>query len=161
MTLISLMKKAFLFLILFLSIATAASGQRFPVTVVGITDGDTFTVINRDKLQLKVRIIGIDAPEKKQAYGNKARQALSNLIFKQQIEIDVQYQEKWGRYAAKAYLADGRDVGLLMLQAGMAWHNVKFDNMPAYAAAEKAARKAKKGLWADAHPVAPWDFRSH
>ncbi len=154
------MKKAVLFLVLFLSIATAAFGQRFPVTVVGITDGDTFTVINRDKLQLKVRIIGIDAPEKKQAYGNKSRQTLSDLIFQQQIEIDVQYQEKWGRYAAKVYLADGRDVGLLMLQAGMAWHNVNYDKTPAYAAAEKTARKAKKGLWADAHPVAPWDFRS-
>ena len=154
------MKKAVLFLVLFLSIATAAFGQRFPVTVVGITDGDTFTVINRDKLQLKVRIIGIDAPEKKQAYGNKSRQTLSDLIFQQQIEIDVQYQEKWGRYVAKVYLADGRDVGLLMLQAGMAWHNVNYDKTPAYAAAEKAARKAKKGLWADAHPVAPWDFRS-
>lgn len=154
------MKKAVLFLILFLSVATAASGQRFPVTVVGITDGDTFTAINRDKLQLKVRIIGIDAPEKKQAYGNKSRQSLSDLIFKQQIEIDVQYQEKWGRYAAKVFLADGRDVGLLMLQAGVAWHNAQYDNTPAYAEAEKAARKAKKGLWADAHPVAPWDFRS-
>ena len=154
------MKKAVLLLVLFLSIATAAFGQRFPVTVVGITDGDTFTVINRDKLQLKVRIIGIDAPEKKQAYGNKSRQTLSDLIFQQQIEIDVQYQEKWGRYAAKVYLADGRDVGLLMLQAGMAWHNVNYDKTPAYAAAEKAARKARKGLWADAHPVAPWDFRS-
>ena len=154
------MKQAVLFHVLFLSIATAAFGQRFPVTVVGITDGDTFTVINRDKLQLKVRIIGIDAPEKKQAYGNKSRQTLSDLIFQQQIEIDVQYQEKWGRYAAKVYLAEGRDVGLLMLQAGMAWHNVNYDKTPAYAAAEKAARKAKKGLWADAHPVAPWDFRS-
>ena len=154
------MKKGLLFLICFLSVAISAFGQRFPVTVVGITDGDTFTVINRDKLQLKVRIIGIDAPEKKQAYGNKSRQTLSDLIFQQQIEIDVQYQEKWGRYAAKVYLADGRDVGLLMLQAGMAWHNVNYDKTPAYAAAEKAARKAKKGLWADAHPVAPWDFRS-
>jgi endonuclease YncB( thermonuclease family) len=154
------MKKRLLFLICFLSVAISAFGQRFPVTVVGITDGDTFTVINRDKLQLKVRIIGIDAPEKKQPFGSKARQTLSELIFKKQIEIDVQYQEKWGRYAAKVYTADGKDVGLLMLQAGMAWHNVNYDKTPAYAAAEKAARTARKGLWSEAHPVAPWVYRA-
>ena len=154
------MKRTILSLILFLSMAATAFGQRFPVTVVGITDGDTFTVINRDKLQLKIRIVGIDAPEKNQAFGNRAKQALSDLIYKKQIEIDVQYQEKWGRFAAKVYTADGRDVGLLMLQAGMAWHNVNYDKTPAYAAAEKSARAAKKGLWADKQPVAPWVFRS-
>ena len=154
------MKKAFLSLLLFLCIAPFVFGQRFPVTVVGITDGDTFTVINRDKLQLKVRIIGIDAPEKNQAYGSKAKQALSDLIFKKQIEIDVQYQEKWGRFAAKVYTADGQDVGLLMLQQGMAWHNVNYDKTASYSAAEKTARAAKKGLWKDANPVAPWEFRS-
>ena len=154
------MKKAVLSILLALSTLTAAFGQRFPVTVVGITDGDTFTVINRDKLQLKVRIIGIDAPESRQAFGNRAKQALSDLIYRKDIEIDVQYQEKWGRYAARVYTADGQDVALLMLQAGMAWHNSNYDKTPAYAAAEKAARSARKGLWSDSHPVAPWDFRA-
>lgn len=146
-------------LLLSMLLCIPALGQRFPVTVVGITDGDTFTVINRDKLQLKVRIIGIDAPEKNQPFGNKAKQALSDLIYRKTIEIDVQYQEKWGRYAAKVYTPDGQDVALLMLQAGMAWHNANYDKTTAYKKAQETARGAKIGLWSDAHPEAPWEFR--
>ena len=153
------MRKHLFTLLLSLLLCVPAIGQRFPVTVVGITDGDTFTVINRDKLQLKIRIIGIDAPESRQPFGNKAKQALSDLIYRKTIDIDVQYQEKWGRYAAKVYTPDGQDVALLMLQAGMAWHNVDYDKTAAYQAAQEKARKAGKGLWGDAHPVAPWDFR--
>ena len=153
------MKRYLFTLLLSMLLCIPAWGQRFPVTVVGITDGDTFTVINRDKLQLKVRIIGIDAPEKNQPFGNKAKQALSDLIYRKTIDIDVQYQEKWGRYAAKVYTSDGRDVALLMLQAGMAWHNADYDKTAAYKKAQEAARGAKTGLWSDAHPEAPWEYR--
>ena len=153
------MKKCLYTLLLFLLLCVPATAQRFPVTVVGITDGDTFTVINRDKLQLKIRIIGIDAPEKNQPFGSRAKQALSDLIYGKTIDIDVQYQEKWGRYAAKVYTPDGKDVALLMLQAGMAWHNVNYDKTAAYKAAQENARRAGKGLWSDARPVAPWDYR--
>jgi endonuclease YncB( thermonuclease family) len=153
------MKRILILIAVLLATAVAGYAQRFPVKVVGISDGDTFTVINRDKLQLKIRIFGIDAPEKKQAYGNKSKKALSDLIYGKDIEIDVQSQEKWGRYVAKVYTPDGKDVGLLMLQAGMAWHYTEFDKSASYARAQETAKKNRKGLWADKNPVAPWIFR--
>ena len=137
----------------------ACFAQRFPVIVVGISDGDTFTVINRDKLQLRVRVYGIDAPERGQAFGNRAKQALSSYIAGEEIEIDVQSQEKWGRFVARVYTPEGEDVALLMLRSGMAWHYAHFDGTAAYREAQEAARAEKAGLWTDSNPIAPWDFR--
>lgn len=152
------MRKFLLVFTLFL-LPFLCSAQRFTVKVVGISDGDTFTGLNSDNLQLKFRIYGIDAPEKKQAYGNRSKECLSSFIFGKTITVDVQSQDSWGRYIAYVY-SDGRDISLLMLQEGMAWHFVKYDNTAKYSAAEADAKRAKKGLWADKYPVAPWDFRS-
>lgn len=101
--------------------------QKFQVKVVKISDGDTFTAINRDNLQLKFRIWGIDAPEKKQAFGTKAKDYLASLIFGKTITVDVQKQDGWGRYIAYVYTPDDRDVSLEMINAGMAWQFVEYD----------------------------------
>lgn len=146
-----------LFLILLPNLCYA---QRFTVKVVGVSDGDTFTGLNSDNLQLKFRVFGIDAPEKKQAFGNRAKESLSSIIFGKMVTVDVQSQDSWGRYIAYVFTPDGRDVSLMMLQEGMAWHFVKYDNTPKYSTAEAEARRAKKGLWADKYPIAPWDYRS-
>jgi len=153
------MKRGFLILILFL-LPVLCLAQRFSVKVVGISDGDTFTCINNDNLQLKIRIYGIDAPEKKQAFGNKSKEYLSSLVFGKTITVDVQSLDSWGRHIAYVYTPAGEDVSLLMLKAGMAWHFVKYDNNTSYSAAESDAKKAKRGLWVDKDPVAPWDFRA-
>ena len=153
------MKRLCIFLVVLLAAVPSAFAQRFPVTVVGVSDGDTFTVINRDKLQLRIRVYGIDAPEKGQAFGNRAKQALSSYIAGREIEIDVQSQEKWGRFVARVYTPEGEDVALLMLRDGMAWHYAHFGGTAAYKEAQEAARAEKAGLWADPAPVAPWDFR--
>jgi len=153
------MKRLLTILLTVLLGAAVASAQRFSVRVVGISDGDTFTVINQDKLQLKIRVYGIDAPEKGQDFGNKAKQALSDLIMGKDIQIDVQSRDSWGRLISYVYTPDGRDVSLLMLQEGMAWHFVKYDGTEKYAQAEKKARAKKIGLWSQLNPTAPWDFR--
>lgn len=153
------MKKLLLFLLFFHCILCSA--QRFTVKVVGISDGDTFTAINEDNLQLKIRLYGIDAPEKKQAFGNKSKEFLSSLIFGKNITIDVQSQDSWGRYIAYAFTPEGRDVSYLMIESGMAWHFVKYDNTAVYELAEIDAKKAQRGLWVDKNPIAPWDFRSN
>ena len=103
--------------------------QTFQVKVIGISDGDTFTGLNRDNLQLKFRIHGIDAPEKKQAYGTKAREHHGALIFGQNVTVDVNDRDRWGRYIARVATEDGRDVGNEMIQAGLAWHYKHFDNI--------------------------------
>lgn len=133
--------------------------QKFQVKVVKISDGDTFTAINRDNLQLKIRVWGIDAPEKKQAFGTKAKDYLASLIFGKTITVDVQKQDGWGRYIAYVYTPDDRDVSLEMINAGMAWQFVEYDQSEKYRAAESQARKSKKGLWSDPHRIAPWEFR--
>lgn len=135
--------------------------QKFQVKVVKISDGDTFTAINRDNLQLKFRVWGIDAPEKKQAFGTKSKEYLSSLIFGKTITVDVQKQDGWGRYIAYVYTPDNRDVSLEMINAGMAWQFVEYDQSEKYRAAESQARKSKKGLWSDPHRIAPWEFRNN
>lgn len=153
------MRKLFI-IFTFIIIPILCSAQRFSVKVVGISDGDTFTAINDDNLQLKIRIYGIDAPEKKQAFGSKSKEFLSSLIFGQRISIDVQSKDRYGRYIAYVYSPEGKDVSLLMLHEGMAWHFIKYDNNKVYSEAENVARKAKRGLWTDPSPIAPWDFRA-
>ena len=156
----AILNRLIVVLVLLFSLATVCSAQRFNVKVVSISDGDTFTGLNSDNLQIKIRIYGIDAPEKKQAFGNKSKECLSSYIFGKTVTVDVQSQDSWGRYIAYVYTPDGRDVSLLMLQEGMAWHFVKYDNTSRYSSAEIDARRLKKGLWSDKYPVAPWDFRA-
>lgn len=134
--------------------------QKFAVKVVAISDGDTFTGLNSDNLQLKFRIYGIDAPEKKQAFGNRSKEYLSSLIFGKTVTVDVQSQDGWGRQISYVYTPEGEDVSLIMIKEGMAWHFVKYDSTEKYSSAEAESRSAKKGLWIDNAPIAPWDYRA-
>lgn len=135
------------------------NAQTFQVKVVKISDGDTFIGLNSDTLQIKFRLLGIDAPEKKQAFSNKSKNHLSSLIYGKTIMVSVQKQDKWGRYLAYAYTPDMKDVSLEMIKAGMAWHFVRYSNSEEYQEAENLARKNKIGLWSDSNPIEPWDFR--
>lgn len=137
----------------------AVHAQKFQVKVVRVADGDTFTGLNRDSLQLKFRISGIDAPEKKQAFGTRSRQALSSMIYGKTITVEVKGADRYGRFLAVPYTADGRDVSLEMISSGMAWHYSYFDDNPVYVRAQEKAKAERKGLWQDSNPVAPWDFR--
>ena len=150
---------SFLVTIVLLCFSCNILAQKFQVKVVKISDGDTFTAINRDNLQLKFRVWGIDAPEKKQAFGTKSKEYLSSLIFGETITVDVQKQDGWGRYIAYVFTPDNKDVGTEMLKAGMAWQFTEYDQSEKYRAAESQARKSKKGLWSDSHRIAPWEFR--
>ncbi|MDR1746804.1 MAG: thermonuclease family protein [Tannerella sp.] len=130
------------------------------VKVVGITDGDTFKGLTNSNEEIKFRIYAIDAPEKKQDYGDRAKQYLSALIFGKTVGIKVQRKsDQYGRPIVWVFTEDGKDVSAEMLKAGMAWHYKRYDSTPEYADYESKARKAKLGLWADKHPVSPWDFK--
>jgi endonuclease YncB( thermonuclease family) len=132
----------------------------YTVMVTGITDGDTFRGLTSDRKEIKFRIYGIDAPELKQAFGQRSKQYLSGLIFGKTVGIKVQkQQDRYRRPVVWVYTEDGKDAGAEMLKAGMAWHFKRFDQSPDYATLEETARSSKKGLWIDPKPVAPWDFR--
>lgn len=135
------------------------SAQTFQVKVIKISDGDTFTGINNDNLQIKFRIYAIDAPEKKQAFGSKSKDYLSSLIFGKTITVNVLQQDNWGRYITKAITPDGKDVSYLMLINGYAWHYSKYDSAHKYQEAEQKARQQHIGLWSDNQPTPPWEFR--
>ncbi|MFZ1548261.1 MAG: thermonuclease family protein, partial [Candidatus Nitrotoga sp.] len=107
---------------------------------------------------------GIDAPEKKQAFGQKSKEYLSSLVFNKLVTIDYSKQDKYGRTVG-TILVDGTDANLQQVKAGLAWHYKKYQNEQSvedrtiYAQAEEHARTEKKGLWIDPDPTPPWDWR--
>jgi endonuclease YncB( thermonuclease family) len=152
------MKK--LLLVLFVIVAAVGvSGAEIIGRVVGVADGDTITVLDEmDNGRFRIRLNGIDSPEKKQAYGNKAKQYLSSLVYGKRVSVRFSTVDRYGRIVGRVYVS-GKDISLAMLSAGYAWHYTQYDKSPEYAAAEKSAASARLGLWADRSPVPPWEFR--
>lgn len=129
--------------------------------VVGITDGDTVTVLTSTNEQVKIRIYGIDCPEKKQAFGTKARAFLASLIFGQVVTVRPYNKDLYGRTIAKITY-EGQDVGLTMIQYGYAWWYQQYAKKEIdYKKAQAKAQSQQLGLWQDANPVEPWKFRKH
>jgi micrococcal nuclease len=129
--------------------------------VSGITDGDTIKVLcDADKAPytVKVRLAEIDAPEKKQAFGQKSKEALSDLCFNQMAAIKTQGQDKYNRTLARVS-CKGKDAAAYMVQAGMAWAYTKYLTDTAIEQLQTEAQKSKRGLWADENPTAPWEWR--
>jgi endonuclease YncB( thermonuclease family) len=129
----------------------------FTGKVVKIADGDTITVL-LDKKQHRIRLEGIDSPEKGQAYGTKARQALADKIFGQTVRVEWKKRDRYNRIIGRVYLGD-RDISLEMVKDGFAWHYKRYSKEAALADAEREARKAGRGLWADKEPTPPWEWR--
>ena len=132
----------------------AASGK-----VVRIADGDTFTFLNANNQQVKVRLFGIDSPERGQDFGQVARQKLSDLVFNQPVRLEVIDTDRYGRSVAIVYTQAGLCVNEELLKSGLAWHYKEYDDNAAWAQMEQNARKSKIGLWAQPRPTPPWNWR--
>ena len=130
----------------------------FSGKVVSIADGDTITVLDSSDTQRKVRLQGIDAPEKTQAFGTKSKENLSDKIFGKQVLVKWKEKDKYGRILGEVF-SGTRHINLQMVQDGMAWHYKNYSNDETLSAAEESARSEKRGLWADKDPVPPWEFR--
>jgi len=147
-----------------LALACTANAETITGLVVGIADGDTITVLDTDKVQHKIRLAGIDAPEKKQAFGNRSKESLSALAFDKTVNVETSKRDRYGRQIGKV-LVNGQDVNLVQVERGMAWFYRQYQREQSpndrrlYEAAEDAAKAEKRGLWRDADPVPPWDFR--
>lgn len=132
--------------------------------VVAIADGDTLTVLDSKNQQYKIRLAGIDAPEKSQPFGARSKENLSSLVFGKPVTIDWSKTDKYGRTIGKVIVA-GRDVNLLQVRAGLAWHYKAYENEQSptdrtlYAQSETEARARHAGLWQDTDPIPPWDYR--
>lgn len=126
--------------------------------VVKVSDGDTITVLDSQKVQHKIRLNKIDAPESKQAYGKVSKEHLAGFIAGKEVRVDWSKRDKYGRVLGEIFVGD-LNVNLQMVRDGYAWHYKHFDNTESYAQAESEARAKKLGLWKDAHPVNPYEFR--
>lgn len=132
--------------------------------VVAVADGDTLTLIDATNITYKVRLLGIDAPEKSQPFGTKSKQSLAAMVFNKTVLIEYIKQDKYKRIVGKVLL-DYKDINLEQIKRGLAWHYKKYENEQApidrraYANHEYAAKHEKRGLWSDKNPIAPWVFR--
>jgi micrococcal nuclease len=126
--------------------------------VVKIVDGDTFDMLTKEKNTLRIRMNGIDCPERKQDFYQSAKNALAGYIFNKDVKLVITGRDRNKRIIATVYF-NGIDINLSMIENGYAWHYKKYSSDTVYAKAEQQARIAKKGLWRIDHPIAPWDFR--
>ena len=134
-----------------------------PCKVVKITDGDTVHVLDQSKTKHKIRLGGIDAPEKKQAFGQKSKQNLSGLIAGKDVEVEYSKRDRYGRIIGKL-IKDGQDINLQQIKDGYAWHYKYYQRDQSeidrilYSSAETVAREQTIGLWS-APAIPPWEYR--
>lgn len=147
-----------LLLTLLLAFTSALIADELRGKVVSIADGDTITVLDQNKKQNKVRLNGIDAPEKKQAFGAKSKARLGELVAGKDVVVEWKEKDKYGRIVGQVHQGP-LDVNLQMVKEGMAWHYKKYSKSAELGRAEAEAKAGKKGLWADPNPVPPWEFR--
>jgi endonuclease YncB( thermonuclease family) len=132
--------------------------------VVGVSDGDTVTALTHEKTQMKIRLSGIDAPEKRQPYGERSKQNLSELVYGKEVDLSCGKIDRYKRHICLIKV-DGKDANLEQIRAGMAWHYKAYAKeqpiaeREMYAAEEIKARQRRTGLWRDAEQVPPWDWR--
>ncbi|MFM7005450.1 MAG: thermonuclease family protein [Limnohabitans sp.] len=147
-----------------LLLAGALNAATLQGKVIGVADGDTVTLLDAQKNQHKIRLQGIDAPEKAQAFGNKSKQSLHEMVHGKEVFVDVQKKDKYGRSVGKI-LVNQTDACLEQIKRGMAWHYKQYANEQSpedrdvYAQAESTARAQSLGLWKDKSPTPPWAFR--
>ena len=129
--------------------------------VVGVADGDTLTVLADGKRQVRVRLAGIDAPERRQPYGTRARQTLSALTFGRAAQVEVEDTDRYGREVGRVRVGN-RDVNAEMVRRGAAWVYTRHNRDPSLVPLEAEARAARRGLWAlpEGERIPPWEWRA-
>lgn len=127
-------------------------------TVVRVHDGDTVTILTPDKTEIKIRLVGIDAPEAGQPYGSAAKKSLSSLVFGRDVHLHATGRDKYGRTLGHLHLGEVW-VNHEQILRGMAWHYLQYSQDAQLALAEADARRTRRGLWQDAKPVPPWLWR--
>lgn len=144
-----------LFLLIFPLIinATTISGK-----VIKILDGDTFDLLTNDFKTIRIRLADIDAPEKKQDFGEVSKRALASYIFGKNVQVEYSKQDRNGRIIGTIWSYD-ENINLKMVENGFAWHFKKYSTLTIFANAEIKAKSMKKGLWVQNNAIAPWEYR--
>lgn len=145
--------------------ALHAHAETLTGRTVGVSDGDTITVLDINNTQHKIRLAGIDAPEKSQPFGQRSKESLSELVFNRTVTVETDKVDRYRRKVGKVRTPEGMDANLEQVRRGLAWHYKEYEqeqteaDRATYAAAEDVARGQRRGLWGDAQQVAPWEFR--
>lgn len=159
--------------ILLLALTGASVADTFAGRVVGVTDGDTITVLDPTNRRHRIRLAAVDAPESKQPFGSRAKESLSHLVFGKPVVVEWRNLDRFDRIVGTVWVAPANcpscgttvDAGEAQLAAGMAWWSRRFareqsaDGRMRYESAERSARVRRVGLWSDPSPVPPWDWR--
>ncbi|MFC1772607.1 thermonuclease family protein [Pseudomonadota bacterium] len=142
-----------------------ASAATLTGRTVRVTDGDTIVILSEGNVQHKIRLQGIDAPERKQAFGTKSKEHLAESVAGRFVIVEYDKRDRYGRIVGKV-LVGGEDACLEQVSAGYAWHYKKYQKEQSetdrilYSEAEKEARDGKRGLWEDPHAIPPWKYRA-
>ncbi len=131
--------------------------QPFDGLVIAVHDGDTISVLH-DGRAVRVRLRGIDCPELHQPFGRAAKKMTSSLVFQRDVHVVPLDVDTYGRLVAGVSLGS-LNVNLELVRRGLAWHYNRYSRDTALAAAEREARSARRGLWADPRPAPPWAWR--
>lgn len=143
----------------FLSQPAKALDTELSGKVIGVTDGDTITLLIQ-KNPTTIRLSKVDCPEKTQEYGTQVKEITSDLVFGKQITVRQPKLESYGRYIGDVYRADGLNVSEELVKRGWCWWYRKYaQNEPKLEALEQAARQSRIGIWQSENPIPPWNFR--
>lgn len=127
--------------------------------IVGIKDGDTVILLKEDSSQVTIRLAEVDCPEKKQAFGSKAKQFTSDQVYLKKVNYLITDTDRYGRCIGKIYYDNNKYLSEEIIKAGYGWHYYKFSNSKKLESLQISAKDNRRGLWRDMTPVAPWDFR--
>ena len=139
--------------LIYLTAADTLTGK-----VVKIADGDTVTILVGGT-QVRIRLFGIDAPERGQDFSRNSSEALAGLVFGKEVRVIVHDKDRYGRTVGDIYIGDLL-VNEKMVKDGWAWNYARYSKSKHYAEFEREAREAKRGLWAGRTPIPPWDYRA-
>ena len=157
-----LTKYVFFFVTIFSGSLCAAEIQG---KVIRVLDGDTIEVktlpakIVVYEVPIRVRLINIDAPEKKQPFGRWSRNQLKDLLAGQSVTVSYTQTDRYDRIVERVFTTNGTEASRFMVQSGAAWVYERYNTDKSLPALQREAQEQKRGLWADANPVPPWEWR--
>lgn len=134
--------------------------------VIRVLDGDTIEVktlpakIVVYEVPIRVRLINIDAPEKKQPFGRWSTNQLKTLLAGQSVTVSYTQTDRYGRIIGRVFTTNGTDASRFMVQSGAAWVYARYNTDKSLSALQREAQEQKRGLWADPNPVPPWEWRN-
>lgn len=146
--------------IILLLISTNLLSLELKGKIIHISDGDTVHLLTDKKEKIKIRLNDIDAPESKQAYGNKSKENLKKYIYQKNVIVEYKKKDKYKRVLGTIYYQN-KDINIQQVKDGYAWVYKKYSKNSNYFKAEKGARSKKLGLWSDKNPIEPWEFRKN